>query len=93
MQMKRFIFIRSVVVLGLAVVFSKIYQQNRVIKLQYEKQRLERQNQVLSKKYNNMLVVFSQAKDFTALKKQAELEFGMAQLQLSHLVTFTGEQI
>jgi hypothetical protein len=71
------------------VVFSKIYQQNQIIKLQYEKQRLERSHTALVKKRNALLVSLSQAKDYAYLKQQAESHFGMKLLALDHLVTFT----
>lgn len=91
MQIRRFIFIKSLGILSLIVIFTKIYQQNRIIKLQYEKQRLERQHEFLTKKYNNMLVQLSYAKDYSLLKKIAQSKFAMTQLQLSHLITFTGD--
>lgn len=88
--MRRFFLLKSLVVLGVAGIFGKIYQQNCVIKLQYEKQRLERQCQQLIKKRNAILVELAQAKNYAALKQKAEQQYGMEQLQLSRLVTFTG---
>lgn len=90
MHIQRFFLLKSLIVLGVAGVFGKIYQQNYVIGLQYEKQRLERQYQQLTKKRNAVLVELTQAKDYAALKLKAEQQYGMAQLQLSHLVTYTG---
>ena len=88
--MRRFFLLKSLVVLGIVGVFGSIYQQNYVIGLQYEKQRLERQHQQLIKKRNAVLVELAQAKDYAALKKKAEQQCGMTQLQLSRLITFTG---
>lgn len=92
MEVRRFFLIKSLAVFGVVIVFSKIYQQNLIIKLQYEKQRLDRQHQTLVKTRNAMLVTFAEAKDYSVLKKQAEQEFGMTQLPLSHLITFTGRK-
>ena len=93
MQIRRFFLIKSLTVFGVLLMFSKIYQQNRIIKLRYEKQRLERQHQALVKSRNVMLVALAQAKDYSFLKKQAEQEFGMTQLPLSRLITFTGSKV
>jgi hypothetical protein len=92
MKIQRFFLIKSLTVFSVLIVFSKIYQQNCVIKLQYAQQRLDRQYQALIKKRNLLLVTLSQAKDYSVLKKQAEQELGMTQLPLSHLITFTGRK-
>lgn len=90
MQKPRFFLVKGVMMLGIIIIFSKIYQQNQVIKLQYEKQRLERQYQELLKTRNSTRVALSQAKNYSALKIQAEQEFHMVKLPLSNLITFTG---
>ena len=92
MQLKRFFLLKSFILLAIVGVFGKIYQQNSLIKLHYEKQRLERHHQGLVKSRNAMLVCLAQVKDYAILKKKAEQSFGMSQLPLSRLITFTGSK-
>lgn len=90
MPAHRFFLLKGLMALGIAAVFGRIYQQNCIIKLQYEKQRLERHYQQIQRKRNAVLVSLSEAKNYTALKERADLR-GMRRLQLSKLITFTGD--
>ena len=90
MQIRRFFILKSLLVVGVIGIFSNIYQQNNVIKLRYEKQRLEQRYQQLLKKKNMLLVSCAQAKNYDALRTKAMQSYGMVQLPLSRLITFTG---
>ncbi len=92
MKIKRFLILKGIGLLTVVFVFSKIYQQNRVIKFQYEKQRLEVLHSMLLKKKNELLVSVSQEKDYDFLRHKAETQKGMSPLLLSKLITFTGVQ-
>lgn len=90
MYMRRFFLLKSLVMVGVIGVFTNIYQQNNIIKLRYEKQRLEQRYQQLLKKKNALLVACAQAKNYDVLRGKAIQQYGMAQLPLSRLITFTG---
>ena len=90
MQIRRFFLLKSLIVVGVVGVFTNIYQQNNIIKLRYEKQRLEQRYQQLLKKKNALLVACAQAKNYDELRNKAMQDYGMTQLPLSRLITFTG---
>lgn len=89
-MMPRFFLIKSLVVMLMLVSFGKIYQQNCVIRLQYEKQRLERSYLSLMKKRNAALMLLAQTKNLSELRNEAETVRGMQALPISRLITFTG---
>lgn len=90
MQVRRFFLLKSLIAVGIIGIFTNIYQQNNIIKLRYEKQRLEQRYQVLLKKKNALLVACAQAKNYDELRAKAIQQYGMTQLPLSRLITFTG---
>ena len=69
--------------------FFKIYQHNLLIKLNYEKQRLEIKKEQLKQKKNSLLVEFFKLKDFKRIKNIAQQDFGFQDLKLSQIKTFT----
>ncbi len=70
-------------------VFIKIYQHNLLIKLIYEKQRLERKKEILKQKKNHMLAKLYTLRDFKRVKKIAEKKLGLKELKLSQIITMT----
>lgn len=92
MQVRRFFLLKSLIALGIVGVFTNIYQQNNIVKLRYEKQRLEQRYHLLLKKKNALLVACAQAKNYDELRTKAMQQYGMSQLPLSRLITFTGIQ-
>lgn len=75
--------------MGVLGIFGTIYQQNNVVKLCYEKQRLEQHYQRLEHKKNRLLIMCAQAKNLDVLKALAVQQFGMTPLSLCKLITFT----
>jgi len=69
--------------------FAKIYQHNYVIKLTYQKQRLEKATQKLYKKKQELLVAYYHAHGPEKLKKWACKENTMSPIVFSHVVTLT----
>ena len=92
MKIKRFLILQSLGVFTAVFVFSKIYQQNKIVKLQYEKQRLESHYAMLLKKKDELLVSAAHAKNYDFLRNKAQICKGMSPLSLSKLITFTGIQ-
>jgi len=78
-------------ILVIFFLFIKIYQHNKIVKLLYKKQRIERAKAKLKKKKNNLLVELYKLKDPRAVKKQA-LARGMRELRPSQLVVLSHDQ-
>lgn len=74
--------------LSLAIIFlfGKIYQHNKIVKLMYKKQKIQRQKEKLEKKKNNLLVELYKLKDQTLVRKRAQEELGMEQLKPKQIV-------
>ena len=70
-------------------VFVKIYQHNLLIKLIYEKQRLERKKDTLKQNKNHMLAKLYTLRDFKRIKRIAKENFGLKELKLSQIITMT----
>jgi len=65
--------------------FSKIYQQNQIVGLVYQKQRIERKLSTLEKKRNAFLVALARAKDLQVVENRAEEELAMSFLEPSQI--------
>ena len=87
--MKKFPFIRSLAVFAVCAIFIKIYQHNQIIKLNYEKQRLENKLCKLNRDCNELLAVVSVQQEPGKIKKIAQEKMGMQWLSLSQVVTVT----
>lgn len=70
-------------------VFFKIYQHNLLIRLNYEKQRVENEKNELKKKKNELLVKYFEFKNQHRVKTVAQEKLGMQPLKLSQIITFT----
>jgi len=87
--MKKFRLLKSLVFVALAAIFIKIYQHNQIIKLSYEKQRLENKMGKLKRESNELLAVLSMLQEPGKTKKFAQEKMGMQWLSLSQVVTVT----
>jgi cell division protein FtsL len=87
--MKRGNFFSLLFLLTIVFVFTKIYQHNLIIKLNYEKQRLERKRVILKQEKNQKLVQLYNLKDFNRIKKIAKEKIGLQELKLSQIITLT----
>lgn len=85
--MTRSRFLTITVVLGILFIFCKIYQHNRIVKLMYEKQRINKKCHNLKRKKNDLLVQLYTLKDQHTAKNNAQLKLGMQQLQFSQVVS------
>lgn len=81
---------RIIGVFTLCLVFTKIYQHNLVIKLNYKKQRLELNKNDLNKSCSNLKVELCRLKDAEQIKKIAQEKWGMEKLKFAQVTTFTG---
>ena len=88
--MKQFNFIKAMAFLCVVAVFAIIYQHNQLIKLNYEKQRLEQKKERLKKEHNELLATLSVLQDYESLTEKAYEQWGMKNVQLSHVITLTG---
>ena len=57
--------------------FTKIYQQNQIVRLVYQKQRIERSISKFEKKKNAFLVALSHSKDLQVVERRAQEELAM----------------
>lgn len=87
--MERNNFFSLLFLLTITFVFTKIYQHNLIIKLTYEKQRLEGKRIILKQQKNKKLVKLYNLKDFNRIKKIAKKEIGLQELKLSQIITLT----
>ena len=79
--------------ISIIFVFIKIYQHNQVVKLSYEKQRLENKTINLKKKKDQLLIELYTLKDPQKVKQIAQEKFGMQPLKLSQILTLTSKEI
>jgi hypothetical protein len=70
-------------------VFLKIYQHNSLIRLNYEKQRVENEKDELKKKKNELLVKYFEIKNQHKARAAVQEKLGMQPLKLSQIITFT----
>ncbi len=81
---------RIVGVFILCLIFIKIYQHNQIIKLNYEKQRLELKKNDLKKSCSNLGIELCGLKCTGQIKKIAQEKWGMERLKFAQVITFTG---
>ena len=80
---------RKLFALGTIFVFGVIYQHNLIIKLNYDKQRLEIKKSKLIKEKNELMKELYQLKDPTKIKSWAVDNLGMRDVNMSHVITLT----
>jgi len=78
-------FLTLFILLNIAFLFIKIYQHNQIVKLNYEKQRLENKTIELRKERNKQLITLHKLKNPRRIKKIAQNKLGMQQLRLSQI--------
>ena len=89
LNMIKFKFLKILFFIGIALVFVKIYQHNQVVRITYEKQRLERKKQDLVKEKNELLIRHAFLKDYKKVKQYAQDVLKMRKLLLSQVITLT----
>ena len=70
-------FITFLFALLIFFLFAKIYQQNQIVRLVYQKQRIERSISKFEKKKNAFLVALARAKDLQVVERRAQEELAM----------------
>jgi len=88
--MSKKLFICLFLFINVIFLFTKIYQHNLLIKLNYEKQRAENKINFLKQKKNDLVVKALALKDYNKIKKFAEEKLGMQPLRLSQVITVSG---
>ena len=83
MTRKKFLMILCSLILSF--VFIKIYQHNILIKLNYQKQRLEKKKHNLKRKKADLVVKLCTLK-YETIQKIAQKKYGMTQLQTSQII-------
>jgi len=73
------------VVALITLAFVKIYQHNLIIKLKYEKQRLEKKATQLRKDRNELVAVYAQLQDSQSVITKATNELGMKPLSIKQV--------
>lgn len=89
MNRKKFFYL--LFLLNVTFVFVKIYQHNLVIKLNYEKQRLEIKKTNLKHNKNYKLVKLYKLRDFKRIKNIAINKLRLKELKLSQVITLTNK--
>ena len=85
----KFRFLKILLFIGVVVIFIKIYQHNRVVKINYEKQRLERKLDELVKEKNELMVEYSLLRNYKKVKEDVLQDLNMQKISLSKVITFT----
>jgi cell division protein FtsL len=83
-------FERMIGVFALCLIFIKIYQHNQIIKLNYEKQRLELNKNDLNRSCSDLKVELCRLKNTEHIRKIAQESWGMEKLKFAQVTTFTG---
>ncbi len=78
-------FLTTVSILIVLFLFIKIYQHNKIVKLFYDKQRIEGRKANVMKKKEKLLVELHKLEDPSFIKKVATEKFGMKDLKLSQI--------
>lgn len=87
--MNRSRFLTLSLILTTVFLFFKIYHHNKIVTLMYTKQRIERMQEKLHKKKDNLLVDLYKAKDQRLIREKAREQLGMRSLKPSQIVTFS----
>lgn len=87
MNRSRFLSLFLTLVVGF--LFVKIYQHNKIVKLIYEKQRVEKLREKSIKEKNRLLVELYKLKNPSVVRKRASELLGMVDLKPSQLITVT----
>jgi cell division protein FtsL len=82
-------FLRIIFLLSLVVAVVKIYQHNQIIRLRYEKQRIENKQDKLRKEKNELLAELSRLKDNLQVIEMAKNNLKMDDLKMSQILTLT----
>jgi cell division protein FtsL len=87
--MNRTRFVKVAFALLTVFVFLKIYQHNKIVKLVYAKQRIDKEKRKLGKDRDSLLVELYKLQDQERVVVKAESTLGMRPLKLSQTMTFT----
>lgn len=90
--MKKGKFIKLFACIMLIGAFVTIYQHNKIIKIMYEKRRLELRKEQLAKEKIELQVRLCALHDYTQTRSHARYQLGMTPLKLSQVVTVTQPQ-
>ena len=66
-------------------IFFKIYQHNKLVKVTYQKQRIDQEREHLEKENNRLLVEFYKLKDQNRVKRIAQEKLGMQEAKLGQI--------
>ena len=84
-------FSRILLIIGGFFMFVKIYQCNRYIKKNYEKQRVEKSISCFLKKIDELNIALVTLQHYQKIDAWASLELGMQPLSTSRLMTLTND--
>ena len=87
MTRKQFLYWAASIVLFF--VFASIYQYNRVVRLQYDIQKIEKEKIKLAKLFDQHRAQLCALKDARLVKSEAQAMLGFSQLKLSQIITLT----
>ncbi|MBS1987835.1 cell division protein FtsL [Candidatus Dependentiae bacterium] len=87
--MKKAKFIKFFAAIILIGAFVTIYQHNQIIKIMYEKRRLEIRKEQLAKEKIELQVRLCALHDYTQTRSHASHQLGMTPLKLSQVITVT----
>jgi hypothetical protein len=87
--MKKGTFFKFSASIMLAGAFVAVYQHNQIVKLLYQRRRIEMKKELLVKDMASIQVQLCQLCDYAATKSFACHQLGMAPLKFDQVVTFT----
>jgi cell division protein FtsL len=80
---------RILLLWAILICFVTIYQHNHIVKLNYEKQRLESHKDKLKKELNELRKEINLLCDYHRVQKIAQERWGFASIKLSNIITVT----
>ncbi|MBD3232060.1 hypothetical protein GF322_05400 [Candidatus Dependentiae bacterium] len=84
-------FLTILFTLNIVFIFIKIYQHNLLIRLTYEKQRIEKHKNDLKKQKNDLRIKYLTIIDQEKIYNLAKDKLGMQSLKLSQITTCTNQ--
>ncbi len=86
--MIKFKFLTFFILFNLSFLFIKIYQHNKSVQLNYDRQKLENRRTELTKEKDKLLVKLSKIKNPKQIKKLAQKKLGLRPVKLAQIINY-----
>ena len=86
--MIKFNFLTFFILFNLSFLFVKIYQHNKTIQLNYNRQKFENKRTELIKEKDKLLIKLSKIKNPKLIKKTAQNKLGLKPIKLTQIINY-----